>query len=136
MAERESENLFVCMMRETADSWRETPLPAKVCLIVGVAGLLAFQRLGIPGLPKVLDGTIRITSMILMMVGAIVNARSLDEFYQRVYLIASAFTMVVSTVILYGLAVFGVNLGVKTASVIIGVWLCGFVYSFDRLRRA
>lgn len=116
--------------------WRAMPLWAKFSLALGLAGLLVFDHVQVSGLTPTTIAVIRIGCLILFVAGAITSALARDEFYQRAYLLGCAFSVVVSSVVLYSLALFGIDLGSRAVSVIIGAWFIGFVISFYRLRHA
>ena len=87
-------------------------------------------------MPYAVLGSIRVAAFVAIIVALIENAKTLDEFYARVYLDACAIALVLSSVILYAGAEFGVQFGLLTVAVLYGAFLLGFVVAFARLRRA
>ena len=102
-------------MRETARSWILMP---------------------ITGSAQTLAASVRVASLVAIIIGLVENAKTQDEFYARVYLEACAISLVSSGVVLFGLSEFGVELGVNSVLVLCGTFLLGFVIAFARLRRA
>jgi small basic protein len=132
-AERDS--LIHDLARETWDSWIATPRWAQLVL-VGGAAVHVVASVTQPPIPYALLGVIRVAAFVAIIVGLIENAKTLDEFYSRVYLEASAIALVLSSVILYAGGEFGLRLGLLTVVVLYATFLIGFVAAFARLRRA
>lgn len=131
----ERRNLFVDLLRETADSWHAMPLAARVSLVVGFIGFLVSAGIDWSLSPRFALASLRIAFLIAMLFGIIGNARALDEFYQRVHLYACAYALVGSCVALYAASEFGIDLGSRAITVFIAAWGIGFLVSFGVLRR-
>ena len=136
VAAEERENLWHDLMVESADSWNAMSLAWRVVLVLGVVGFVAFNVVSPHQVPGPLLVSLRVISLLLIVLGSIANARATDEFYQRVYLHACTYAFVGSTLILYALFEFGVNLGVRSISVVVATFVVGFVVVFAVNRRA
>jgi small basic protein len=134
MAENERQSLLRDLWRETAESWGAMSLAARTSFVAGLIGFVVFNWFAGSALPSMALSGLRVASLIALLAGAIANARALDEFYQRVYLLACAYTLVAACVIVYALSEFGVNLGSHTIAVFVAVWGVSFVTSFAVLR--
>ena len=124
------------LCRETIESWKAMSAAGKVLLIAGLLGFIAFARAGSPGTSHTVFATLRIAALAAMILGLIDNARVLDEFYRQVHLLACAVALVASSLLLFALAEFGVDPGIRTVSLISFTWLAGFIGAFAYLRRA
>jgi len=131
----ERESLVSDLARETWRSWIEMPRWAQLTLVAGTVVHLV-SSFAHPGVPYAVLGSIRVAAFVAIIVALIENAKTLDEFYARVYLDACAIALVLSSVILYAGAEFGVQFGLLTVAVLYGAFLLGFVVAFARLRRA
>jgi hypothetical protein len=135
MARDEPQNLFGDLWRETADSWRATPMPAKISFVSGFIGFIAFAGFEWNALPPAVLSSVRVACLVALLAGAVVNARSLDEFYRSVHLHAAASALIITCVLLYALSEFGANVGSRTISVFVAVWGLSFDTAFAALRR-
>jgi hypothetical protein len=77
---------------------------------------------------------VRIAAFVAIVAGLIENAKTLDEFYTRVYLDACAISVVASSIIVYAAWNLHVELGARSAAVIGATFLLGFIIAFARLR--
>lgn len=134
MAE-ERENLLHDLMVESAASWNAMSLAWRIVLVAGVVGFVAFNGLSPHQVPGPLLASLRVVALVLIVLGSVENARGADEFYQRVYLHACTYAFIGSTLILYALFEFGVNLGVRSISVVVATFVIGFVVAFAVNRR-
>jgi hypothetical protein len=135
VAADERESLLHDLMVETGASWNAMPLAWRAVTVAGVVvfvglNLLVGHEAGGP-----LIASLRVLALIAMVGGSVESARVADEFYQRVYLHACAYAFIASTLILYGLFEFGVNLGVRSVSVVVATFLISFVAAFAVNRR-
>ena len=121
---RESWNSFVAMPR-----WAQTVLVAG--MVVHTAAALTPDHL----MPYPLLASIRVGAFVALIAGLIENAKTVDEFYLRLYLDACAVSVVSSSVVLYASSNFGFEFGIRAVSVLAATFLLGFVAAFARLRR-
>ena len=112
------------------------PLWSQIVLVVGLIVWIAVAFVPIAASAHTLAASVRVASFIAIITGLVENAKTLDEFYARVYLDACAISLVSSGVVLFALSEFGVELGVNSVLVLCGTFLLGFVIAFARLRRA
>ena len=141
MVENERQSLFGDLWREAAVSWCAMSFAARMSFVAGLAGFVALNWL--PGLnlfpwsaiPDTPLSVLRVAFLVVLLTGAVANARVGDEFYQRVHLLACAYTLVAGCVIVYGLSQFGMDLGSRTIAVFVAVWAIAVVASFAVLRR-
>jgi hypothetical protein len=131
----ERDNLLHDLMVESAASWNAMSLAWRVVLVAGLVGFVASNAVSPREVPAALLASLRAISLVLLVLGSIENARAADEFYQRVYLYACTYAFIASTLILYALFVFDVNLGVRSISVVVATFLVGFVVAFAVNRR-
>lgn len=130
-------NLITDLARETARSWKAMSPAGKLCMVVGMVAWMVLPGTGQGyGVNHPFLAALRVAALVVTLYGVIDNARCQDEFYARVHLEACAFAVIVSSVLLYAFAEYGVDLGTRAVSVIAGVWVVGFVVAFARLRRA
>jgi len=120
---------------ETLDSWRGMSLTSRVVLAAGVIGIVVLNVLERTTIPGALLSALRVAALTAVVAGCVANSRAADEFYQRVYLYACTFTLVVAVPVLYALAEFGVNLGVRSVSVVAGIFGVAFLAVFAAMRR-
>jgi hypothetical protein len=133
----DDQGLLRDLLRESWHAFVEMPRWAQVMLVVGLATHAAATAPMLPSdtVPHVWLASIRVASFVAMVVGTVENAKTYDEFYARVYLDACAITLVLSTVILYAAWNFGFDFGLRTVSLILGIFVIAFVAAFARLRR-
>jgi hypothetical protein len=132
----ERDNLLADLWRESWDSWVAMPRWAQVVLIAGFVvhtGAVIFKP---AGMPYVVMAALRIGGFMAIVVGLVENAKVLDEFYTRVYLEACAISLVLSSIVLYAGAEFGIKFGSMIIGVLYASFVLGFVVAFARLRRA
>lgn len=132
----ERDNLLVDLNRETWNSIVAMPRWAQAVLVVGFAGFLILGLRHWPGIPHTLLASLRTAAFIFLIVGLMENARGFDEFYARLYLYASAISLILSILTIYAAYEFGVNLGERAISVMAGTFCIGFIVAFAYLRRA
>jgi len=135
VAADERESLVHDLMVETGASWNAMPLAWRAVTVAGVVmfvglNLLVGREAGGPAI-----ASLRVLALIAMVSGSVESARVADEFYQRVYLHACAYAFIASTLILYALFEFGVNLGVRSVSVVVTTFVISFVVAFAVNRR-
>jgi uncharacterized membrane protein len=132
----DDEGLLRELLRESWDAFVAMPRWAQWLLVGGAVLHLAASLPVLPPhlIPPVWLASTRV-AFVAMVVGTIENAKKYDEFYARVYLDACAITLVVSTVILYAAWNYGIDFGLRTVSLILGIFVLGFVAAFARLRR-
>ena len=132
----DDEGLLRDLTRESWNAFIAMPRWAQATLVVGVVTHLATSALA-PShvVPAVVLAAIRVAAFAAMIVGAIENAKTYDEFYARVYLDACAVSVVLSSLILYAASSFGYEFGIRSVSVILWTFVVGFVAAFARLRR-
>lgn len=135
MANDESGSLFRDLAVETAESWRTMAPLGRAILGAGVIGVVVLNVLERTAIPSTLLSVLRVLAIVAVVIGCVANARAADEFYQRIYLYACTYTLVASMLILYALAEFGVNLGVRSISLVAGIFAVSFVVAFAVLRR-
>jgi len=132
----DDEGLLRDLARESWNSFIAMPRWAQATLVLGVVTHLAASLLIPPDLiPHVWLASIRVAAFVAIVVGAIENAKTYDEFYARVYLDACAVTLVLSSVILYAASNFRYEFGIRAITVILATFVFGFVVAFARLRR-
>src|ERR1700685_1538731 len=131
----ERDGLASDLARETWRSWTAMPRWAQVTLVVGIVVHVAVSVTNLP-VPHTLVAAIDVLAFIAIVIGLIENAKTLDEFYARVYLEACAISVVSTGIILFAAASFGATFGVRAVSILAGTFLLGFVVAFARLRRA
>jgi hypothetical protein len=146
MVENERQSLFGDLWREAAESWCAMSFAARMSFVAGLAGFVALNLF--PALnwfpwnviPDTALSALRVAFLMVLLAGAVANARVGDEFYQRVHLLACAYTLVAGCVIVYALSQFGMDLGSTTIAVFVAVWAVAVwavavVASFAVLRR-
>ena len=122
----------------TRESWNSFTGMSRWSQITLIAGMVVHVAAVLPPLNAVPDpaiGWIRVAAFVAIVVGLIENAKTLDEFYLRLYLDACAVSVVASSVIIYAGYELGLPLGVRSVAVIVATFLLGFVASFVRMRR-
>ena len=112
------------------------PLWAQIVLVIGMTVWIAIAFVPITASAHTLAASVRVASFVAIIVGLVENAKTLDEFYTRVYLEASAISLITSGVVLFALSEFGTELGVNSVLVLCATFVLGFVIAFARLRRA
>jgi hypothetical protein len=121
---------------ETAMSFRAMSLPAKIIFSVGFVGFLVFDTIPFAAIPPTLLAVLRAVCFIAFIIGAIANARCVDEFYRSVHLYACAIALPAAAILIYTTGVFGIDLGRAIIAYIVTIWFIGFVCAFARLRHA
>ncbi len=135
MGAEERSSLLHDLFVETVDSWRAMSLASRLVLAAGAVGIIVLNVLERTAIPGGLLSALRVVALTAVIVGCVANARAADEFYQRVYLYACTFTLIVVVPVLYALAEFGVNLGVRSISLVAAVFGISFVVAFAAMRR-
>lgn len=128
-------NLLRDLTRESWDSFVAMPRWAQATLVLGMAVHIAAVFAPPQLLPHALLATIRVAAFVAIIVGLIENAKHFDEFYVRVYLDACTVAFVLSSLVLYGAANYGYDLGIRAIGLLAGTFVIGFVAAFARLRR-
>jgi hypothetical protein len=136
MAADERENLFADLISETAASWNRMSLAWRAITLAGVALFVVAAVVDRREVPGPLVASIRVLALAASYAGSVASTRGNDDFFQRVYLHACAYTFVISTIVLYALFEFGIDLGVRAVSLIVSIFLLSFVAAFAVLRRA
>jgi hypothetical protein len=134
MARNERENLFHDLAVESVESLRAMSPVWRVALVAGLVGFVASRVFGPPHAALLLS-VFRVVALAALTAGCIAYASVIDEFYQRIYLHACTYAFIASTLILYGLYEFGVDLGVRTVSVVLGTFVIACVAAFVLNRR-
>lgn len=96
--ERDEDSIVSGLTAATMSSWRETPLIWRSAIVAGAAGLVALTALH---QPAHLIEAARVAAMTLLVIGVIMHARVLDEFYARLYERACAGAFVFMLLALY-----------------------------------
>src|ERR1700680_4284680 len=86
---------------ETAMSFRAMSLPAKIIFSVGFVGFLVFDTIPFAAIPPTLLAVLRAVCFIAFIIGAIANARCVDEFYRSVHLYACAIALPAAAILIY-----------------------------------
>ena len=123
------------LSRESWKSFVAMPRWSQITLVAGIAVHVAAVLPPLVALPHPLIGWIRIVAFLAIVVGLVENAKTLDEFYNRLYLDACAVSVILSSVIIYAGYELGFKFGVRAVSVIATTFVLGFVAAFARLRR-
>jgi hypothetical protein len=129
-------DLLADFTRDTAASVRVMSVPAKVSFGVGFLGFLVLEIFEPVAMPPLLLASLRVVCFVLFILGAVANARSVDEFYRSVHVYACAIALPISGVFIYSASVFNINLGRATIAYVVAIWFASLVYAFARLRRA
>jgi small basic protein len=135
MVPEDGDSLARDLARETWQSFTAMPRWAQAVLVAGTIVHVASVVTPHAMVPYPLLASIRVAAFLAIVVGLIENAKTLDEFYARVYLDAAAISLILSSVILYASSNFGFELGIRAVVVIASTFLLGFVAAFARLRR-
>jgi hypothetical protein len=120
------------------ESWQSFTAMSRWSQVTLIAGMVVHVAAVLPPLdavPHPFIGWIRVAAFVAIVVGLVENAKTLDEFYLRLYLDACAISVVASSVIIYAGYELGFSFGVRAVAVIAFTFLVGFVASFARLRR-
>lgn len=134
--EQERGSLFADLGRETWNSVTAMPRWAQGALFLGSVGFLILEAGNWPGVAHALLASLRTAAFVLLIVGLIENAMTLDEFYARVYLYACAVCVVLTALTVFVSYEWGVNLGVRALAVMSVTFTLGFLAAFAYLRRA
>jgi hypothetical protein len=133
----DDEGLLRDLTRESWNSFVAMPRWAQATLVLGIVTHVAVSVFIPPhALPDVALASIRVAAFVAVIIGAIENAKTMDEFYARVYLDACAISLVLSSLVLYAASSFGFEFGIRSVSVILVTFVIGFVAAFARLRRS
>ena len=131
----EGDSLARDLARETWKSFVATPRWAQWTLVIA-AIVYVVASVGLNHVaPHAVLASIRVAAFVALIVGLIENAKTVDEFYMRVYLDACTISLIVSSVILYAGSNFGYEFGIRAVAVIAATFVLGFVVAFARLRR-
>ncbi len=128
-------SLFGDLARESLKSFVAMPRWSQITLVLGLAVHVAAVVPPLAELSHPLIGWIRVAAFLAIIIGLIENAKTLDEFYNRLYLDACAISVILSSVIIYTGYELGFKSGVRAVSVIAATFVLGFVAAFARLRR-